>query len=436
MSGFPEAAMKAQMAAPWAELAAIVGSDHLRAATPADAVDGVPAQMVIQPASADELARALRVANAAGLSVIPRGGGTKLGWGNPPRRADLILSTARLDRVLEHAWGDMTATVQAGCTVEHFQRALAEHRQRLALDALWPKRATIGGMLAANDSGALRVRFGALRDLIIGITLALPDGTLAKSGGKVVKNVAGYDLPKLATGSLGTLGVITEAVFRLYPLPRDVCSMSLTAASTDTLCQIVLAVQDSRLAFTGLQLRAESEGPPQLDVRFEGTTAGIQAQVNQLLQLAKHATQVDIPPNAPDIWKAREALWTGTEPALIGKFSVLPSQLSSFCGLVARVAQPLGLTWRLVGQGFGVGFLRLEAQREQNEAALVSAVGSLASELGQLGGTLVVLHCPPAMKVGLDVWGSSGDAQPLMLRVKEQLDPAGTLNPGRFIGGI
>jgi len=428
--------MKAQMAEPWAELAAIVGSDHLRPATPADAVDGVPAQMVITPASADELARALRVANAAGLSVVPRGGGTKLGWGNPPRRADLILSTARLDRVLEHAWGDMTATVQAGCTVEHFQRTLAEHRQRLALDALWPKRATIGGMLAANDSAALRVRFGALRDLIIGITLALPDGTLAKSGGKVVKNVAGYDLPKLATGSLGTLGVITEAVFRLYPLPRDVCSMSLTSASTDTLCQIVLAVQDSRLAFTGLQLRAESEGPPQLDVRFEGTTAGIQAQVNQLLQLAKYATQVDIPPNAPDIWKAREALWTGTEPALIAKFSVLPSQLSSFCGLVARVAQPLGLTWRLVGQGFGVGFLRLEAQREQNEAALVSAVGSLASELEQLAGTLVVLHCPPAMKVGLDVWGSSGDAQPLMLRVKEQLDPAGTLNPGRFIGGI
>jgi len=428
--------MKAQMAAPWAELAAIVGSDPLRPASPADAVDGMPAQMVIEPASADELAQVLRVANAAGLSVIPRGGGTKLGWGNPPRRADLILSTVRLDGVLEHAWGDMTATVQAGCTVEHFQGILAEHRQRLALDALWLERATIGGILATNDSGALRVRFGALRDLIIGITLALPDGTLAKSGGKVVKNVAGYDLPKLATGSLGTLGVITEAVFRLYPLPRDVRSVSLTAASADTLCQIVLGVQDSRLAFTGLQLRAQSEGPPQLDVRFEGTTAGIQAQVNQLLQLTKYATQVDIPPNAPDIWKAREALWAGIEPALIGKFSVLPSQLSSLCGLVARVAQPLGFTWKLAGQGVGVGFLRLEAHGGKNEAALVSAVGSLRSELEQLGGTLVVLYCPPAMKVGLDVWGSAGDAQPLMLRVKEQLDPAGTLNPGRFIGGI
>src|SRR2546425_8900735 len=128
MSGSPEAAMKAQMAAPWAELAAIVGSDHLRAATPADAVDGVQAQMVIEPASADELARALRAANAAGLSVIPRGGGTKLGWGNPPRRAGLILSTARLDRVLEHPWGDMTATVPAGCTVEAFQRTPAQTR--------------------------------------------------------------------------------------------------------------------------------------------------------------------------------------------------------------------------------------------------------------------------------------------------------------------
>src|SRR5207245_1417934 len=218
-------------------------------------------------------------ANRTGLAVIPRGGGTKLDWGNPPRHADLVLSTARLGRVLEHAWGDMTATVQAGCTVAQFQRTLAEHGQRLALDPLWPDRATVGGILATNDSGALRTRYGSLRDLIIGITLALPDGTLAKSGGKVVKNVAGYDLPKLATGSLGTLGVITEAVFRLYPLPRDVRSMSLTAASTDILCQIVLAVQDSRLAFTGLQVRAESECPPQLDVRCEGTTAGIQAQV-------------------------------------------------------------------------------------------------------------------------------------------------------------
>src|SRR5438128_7390627 len=302
MSGSPEAAMKAQMAAPWAELAAIVGSDHLRAATPADAVDGVPAQMVIQPASADELARALRVANAAGLSVIPRGGGTKLGWGNPPRRADLILSTARLDRVLEHAWGDMTATVQAGCTVEHFQRALAEHRQRLALDALWPKRATIGGMLAANDSGALRVRFGALRDLIIGVTLALPDGTLAKSGGKVVKNVAGYDLPKLVTGALGTLGVITRAVFRLHPLPKDARTVSCVAGDLDDAQRLLLAVQDSQLAHSALQLRYAQNESPELDILFEATEAGLAAQIEQLRSVVALAKLTD---QRPEIWKSR-----------------------------------------------------------------------------------------------------------------------------------
>jgi glycolate oxidase FAD binding subunit len=175
--------------------------------------------------------RALKIATGAGLQVIPRGGATKMDWGNPPRSGELMLSTRRLNRVVEHAWGDMTATVEAGCTLQQLQQTLAEHGQRLALDPLWPEQATIGGILATNDSGPLRIRFGSLRDLIIGITLALPDGTLAKSGGKVVKNVAGYDLPKLATGSLGTLGIITQAIFRLHPVPRE--SRTLSFCNSD-----------------------------------------------------------------------------------------------------------------------------------------------------------------------------------------------------------
>src|SRR5713226_5342434 len=170
MSPSPEAAMKTPTSAVWQELAGIVGAEHLRPAAPADAVDGVAAAKVIEPGTAEELAQVLRCADAAGIAVIPRGSATKLGWGNPPRRADLVLSTARLNRVLEHAWGDMTATVEAGCTVERLQATLAEHGQRLALDALWPARATLGGILATSDSGTLRIRYGALRDLIIGIT--------------------------------------------------------------------------------------------------------------------------------------------------------------------------------------------------------------------------------------------------------------------------
>ncbi|HEX2714299.1 MAG TPA: FAD-binding oxidoreductase [Candidatus Acidoferrales bacterium] len=432
--------MTPQTTAPWAELRAIVGGEYLRPATPGDAVDRVAAQQVAEPGSAEELAHALRVADAAGLAVIPRGGGTKLGWGHPPRRADMILSTARLSRVVEHAWADMTATVQAGCTVSDFQRALAQRGQRLALDALWAERATVGGILATNDSGALRVRFGSLRDLIIGVTIALPDGTLAKSGGKVVKNVAGYDLPKLATGSLGTLGVIVEATFRLHPLPRETRSVSLTADSADTLCKLILAMLDSKLAYTGLQLRAGSGIEPRLDVRFEGTAGGIEAQINVLHQLGNRAASAEV---GSEVWNARETLWPRPDEAsalgLTAKFSVLPAQLSAFCSLACRVALTHGLLWGIVAQAVGTGVLRIEAQPQVPQTELRNLLGALAglrAELEALGATLVVLDCPQALKGGVDVWGSPGDAMPLMRRVKERLDPAATLNPGRFVGGI
>src|SRR6267143_2379818 len=202
------------------KLIALVGNDYVHASPAADAVAGAQPRLVIEPGTEVELAEVLRLSNEAGLAVIPRGSGTKLGWGNPPARADLILSTARLTEIIEHACADLTVSVEAGCTIQRLQETLAQHGQHLALDPLWPEKATVGGVLSTNDSGALRLRFGALRDLIIGATVALPDGTLASSGGKVVKNVAGYDLPKLVTGALGTLGVITCAVFRVHPLRR------------------------------------------------------------------------------------------------------------------------------------------------------------------------------------------------------------------------
>src|SRR5437879_11391269 len=236
--------MKQMTAPPREEIAAIVGAANIRPATPADQVDGVLPGIVVEAGTQEELGKVLACAGRAGLAVIPRGGGTKTGWGNPPRRADVVLSTARLNGILEHAWADMTATVQAGCKVAQFQRTLAEHGQRLALDPLWPERATIGGILATNDSGAWRARFGSLRDLIIGVTLALADGTLARSGGKVVKNVAGYDLPKLATGALGTLGIITRAVFRLHPLPRHSRTLTIRVRDASDAQRLALAIPD------------------------------------------------------------------------------------------------------------------------------------------------------------------------------------------------
>jgi glycolate oxidase FAD binding subunit len=457
----------------WAELAAILGEEHLRAATAADAVDGVAPRMIAEPGTAEELARCLRWARGAGLRVTPRGGGTKLGWGNPPAGCDLVLSTARLDRVREHAWADMTVIADAGCRVAHLQRALAEHGQHLAIDPLWPERATLGGILSTNDSGSLRLRYGSLRDLVIGITVALPDGTLARSGGKVVKNVAGYDLAKLFTGALGTLGVIVEAIFRLHPLPRQ--TRSLTFRGTPAaLNQLLLSILASRLTPTGLQLRA-APGGAHLDVRFDGTAAGILAQVEQVEQVGQidHVVQVeqvdplrqrDAPVSAPaeapaEVWTAHQAIWDGATaavgaagatgatgaagaataaPALVARLGVLPARIAAACALVERAAAARSLAWQMVVQGVGAGYLRL-AGNEGDEPALRATLLELREELGDTsggGGTLVALGCPLAVKRGLDVWGPAGDAQPLMVRIKQHFDPDGTLSPGRFLGGI
>jgi glycolate oxidase FAD binding subunit len=400
--------------------------------------------MVLEPANPDEVAAALKIATGAGLKVIPRGGGSKMDWGNLVRDSEggsgeLILSTRRLNRVVEHAWGDMTATVEAGCTFQEFQQTLAEHGQRLALDPLWPDRATIGGILATNDSGPLRVRFGSLRDLIIGITLALPDGTLAKSGGKVVKNVAGYDLPKLATGSLGTLGIITQAIFRLHPVPRESRTLSFSNADTASMKSLLLAIQDCNMVPTGLQVRAGSSLTPELDIRFEGTSTGCEAQIEQMLRIASGTRRIDSP---ADVWNSRSMLMlmlsSGAEPSVVSKFSLLPADLGIFLDLIGRISEDLHLNWRLVAQAVGVGYLRLEVPRLEGPdvAALLDPIKELRKNLESRGGSFAVLRCPLEIKSKIDVWGSAGDALSLMKRIKAQFDPTGVLNPGRFMEGI
>ena len=427
----------------WNDLRALVGPEHMRAGREQDAVDGIVPQLVVEPANGEEVAGALKIATDAGMHVIPRGGATKKDWGNCLRRdgqsGELILSMRRLNRLIEHAWGDMTATVEAGCTLQRLQETLAEHGQRLALDPLWPEQATIGGILATNDSGPLRIRFGSLRDLIIGITLALPDGTIAKSGGKVVKNVAGYDLPKLATGSLGTLGIITQANFRLHPIPRETRTLSFESSEGLTsgkasLHDLVLAIQDCDMVPTGVQIRAASSSTEndlhEIDLRFEGTTAGCEAQIERTLRMARNAHRVERP---ADVWNACSTLWRGGEPSVVCKFSLLPTDFASFLGSLKKLVQSPNLRWRLVAQAVGVGHLRME---RSDNATLLSALVDLRQQLEARGGSLVILRCPIEIKSKLDVWGSAGDALPLMKSIKARFDPRGTLNPGRFIGGI
>jgi glycolate oxidase FAD binding subunit len=410
------------------EFRAILAPDAIRVAISGDAVCGVQPRLVLEPANEQQVAAVLRLANDAGLAVIPRGGGTKISWGNPPVRADVILSTARLEKIIEHPWADLTVSVEAGCKIQTLQSALAQHGQRLALDPLRPAHATIGGVLSTNDSGPLRLRFGALRDLIIGVTLALPHGTLASSGGKVVKNVAGYDLPKLVTGALGTLAVITRAVFRLHPLPRNAKTLSISGCNLEEMQRLILAIQDSRLAHTSLQARIAQDAEPAMDILFEGTEAGIAAQEAQLREIARPARVVGA---SPTTWAAAQELWDSPDSATLAKITTLPASLSHTAEIVRSITSARKTSWKLVIQATGIGWLRLEGTPEN----LREALSDLRFELEHAGGSLAALYQPAGMP-RLETWGTPSDALPLMRAVKNQFDPKNTLNPGRFLTGI
>jgi glycolate oxidase FAD binding subunit len=274
----------------------------------------------------------------------------------------------------------------------------------------------------------MRTRFGSLRDLVIGISAVLPDGTIARSGGKVVKNVAGYDLPKLFTGSFGTLGIITQATFRLHPLPATSRTVTFQCSSAKDANQAVLKIQDSTLAHTSLQLRTSRERPSFIDLQFEGIPAGVEAQVEHAQSLLKRqVVEPDI-----DVWHTREELWMRTEPGCICRFSVLPSQIADFCARLDRLANELHLDWRVVAQAIGIGLMRIDGKTQQ----LAHCMGRLRTDLEAAGGSLVILRCPDGVRNSVDMWGNAGSAMALMQRIKQQFDPASIMNPGRFVGGI
>jgi len=413
----------------WTDLEALVGAEYIWAATSNDLIDGVRPAKIIAPGTAQEVAKVLQYCSSAGLAVVPRGGGTKLGLGNRPQKADLVLSTERLNRVVEHVWGDMTAVVEAGCTIENLQRTIKPHGQRLAIDPLWPEKCTVGGLLATAESGTLRLRYGAVRDLVLGVEVALPDGNLIKAGGKVVKNVAGYDLTKLVIGSLGTLGVITRAAFRLHPIPVATATYSARVGSASEANRLVLAILSSFLVYTGLQVRAGWADQFMLDVRFEGIPESLHDQYEKLIKLASECKVAESP---ADVWNARQQLFSNFADSAICKCSVLPGQIGALCDAVFQQAKAAEVAATLVAQGTGLAELRLDA----GVPALTKVVNGLRAEVDRLDGTLVVEQCPAAMKESLDVWGTLKDAVPLMHQIKAKFDPARTRNPGRFVGAI
>ena len=400
-------------------LAALAGPEHLRIA--GDLVR-------VAPASAEEIAQVLRFANANQLSVAPVGSGSKLNWGNPVS-PHIELSLARFNTLREHAWEDLTCTVQAGCSWAAMQRELASHGQMVALDPLWPERSTVGGIVATNDSGALRLRYGGLRDLIIGMTLVLADGTIARTGGKVVKNVAGYDLHKLLTGSFGTLGVITEVNFRLHPLEQHARTFTATATDLSAFEQPLRDLLHSQMTASSIQLRL-LEGQTALDVRLSTRPECFDGQVARLRAILNSAIE-----SSEAVWQSRQQLFSLPGSTVI-KASVLPSEICSVAAELQRIADAKNVVFDLVAQACGLMTVALAPTDETSTDALFALINHLRARLRPTAGSAVILRLPAVFRGRIDVWDCQSDALPLMREIKRRFDPNRVLSPGRFVGGI
>jgi len=392
-------------------LAGIVGLDHVRVE------DNV---VTVSPEDTQQISAVLAFAGKNRLTICPLGGSTKLHWGGRVV-PDIYISLARLNRVVEHPWQDLTCTVQAGCTWSKLQQSLVAHGQFVALDPLFQSRATVGGILSTNDSGVLRQRYGSLRDLVIGMTLVLPDGTIARTGGKVVKNVAGYDLSKLLTGSLGTLAIITEANFRLHSLPRHERSFTVLAQRASPLESLLAAIRASHLLVQSLQLR--SLGTQfSLDVKLNAHPESHQEDLLMEMVQQDGLLLEDAP---EEIWSARETLFSSGSTIL--RISTLPTQLCAYADYLQTRHSEVEIT--SVSQAIGLHSIALRGSPEE----IASVIQKLRADVEYPAVTVAVLN--PGSGVDVPAFHISPATLSLMKAVKDQFDPDNILSPGKYFAG-
>jgi glycolate oxidase FAD binding subunit len=426
-------------------LQALLGADAVRAAGLARyALDGQVPQVVVRPRDAAEVAAVLRACADAGAAVVPWGGGTAQEVGNPPRAASVVLRTDRLARVVDHDAANLTVTADAGITLEALGRTLAAAGQWLPVAPPHAPRATLGGVASLDLGGPWRGRFGPVRDLVIGVRAALPDGSLVRWGGKTVKNVAGYDMAKLFVGAMGTVGVLTELTLKVFPLPEATRTVALWGA-LETLVALAARIAASPLVPTGLTLldrpaaallgtevggvlgvsspvllvRAEGIAPAVARAERDVTAWAVQAGVQHEALGAEAAHRV---------WSAvRDFGWTGDLVAarlsvpvgrLPGALEALRACLPAAAGLVAHVAA--GVVW---AAGPSAGFA-------------ATTLHDLRRMAVDHQGHLLLARLPTALKAAGDVWAPTPPALPVVRALKAAFDPHQILNPGRFVAGV
>ncbi|WP_234359471.1 FAD-binding oxidoreductase [Plantactinospora sp. BC1] len=404
----------------------------VRPAGPADAVGGVPARIVAAPGSTAQAAALLRAAAGLGLSVVFRGAGSRSDWGNPPRSLDLLVQTRRLTGVVEHAAGDLIVAVRAGTPLTELRDALAPAGQQLGLDDP-TGGASVGGMVAVNGSGPRRMLYGTVRDLLIGVTLVRADGVVAHAGGKVVKNVAGYDLGKLVTGAYGTLGLVTECVFRLHPVPAARAYLrcrtpGVGAPAVERIRRLLGTVLGAQLVPSALEVDAPPDGGYETVLLLEGTPAGVAGRAEAAARLLGAEA---VPETEPPPWWSRYPWRPGdTGLKLTAVLSGVPDLLAAARATADRHDVPIGVRG---SAGTGVLYAGLPAgARPERVARVVEELRGAATEAG---GHAVVLTAPDPVRARVDLWGPVEGLE-LMRRVKQRFDPDARLAPGRFVGGI
>jgi glycolate oxidase FAD binding subunit len=405
-------------------LAAACG--EVREADAAQAAGGAESPaFVVSPASTAEAAAVMRVAAEHEMAVVVRGGGSRLDWGIPAARCDVVIDTSLMSRVVEHAAGDLVARLQAGARMGDVAAVLARAGQEIALDV--PGDASVGGVVASGLAGPRRLRYGTPRDLLIGITIVRADGTVAKSGGKVVKNVAGYDLGKLYAGSAGTLGLITEATFRLHPLPAARAYVTAEYVAVSVACDAVAAAANSPLVSSAVELtRAEPGGPIQVGVLLEGSADGVQARSMRMAGLLGKAEVAVDPP----------AWWPGAPRAGAGetliRVSFWVSALARVLDAIEAAAAKADVAPVIEGSaGAGVLYLKVDAAA----LAVAEFAGVLRGAVAGERGAVAVLAAPAAVREEVTARGGMHGTVPglaLMRAVKDQFDSGHRMAPGRF----
>ncbi len=405
--------------------------------------DGMIPKVVIVPSSVQEIQNILRFASDQSLSIMPAGAGTKLGIGNLAEEMDIVLVMTRLNKVVEYEPADLTVTVEAGIRLAELQTELAQHRQFLPLNPPYADRCTIGGIVATNASGPLRLQYGTPRNLVLGMHVAHISGTVVKSGGKVVKNVAGYDLNKLYIGAFGTLGIITEVTLKLAPLPAHQAILAAQFQSIHDTVNTGLSVVSSQTlpSFVNLLVNVPinqfQEKKPTLIVGFAGDSETVAWQLNSVqtlveqngalgVQIIEGESRVNISHVVQEFSAVDNAYGTS-----LVKINLKRSDIAEFAEQLRK-----GTNEIMALLGNGVLYLKITINSNTDFQLLANTLIGLRQRAIDLGGNLIIETAPPELKRQIDVWGPIGSTENLMKQVKAKFDASGLVNSGRFVSSI